>query len=175
RWGSAPSSRSAYHRGPCRRGPQPGFPRSTRVRPDRGGCPLYPGAVVSTRPDRNDPVGTRCFPAASPATPLQPPITGIRSHETSIKGSQRSPVRSSSRPWLPHGTGALRFSPAPRPLPLPATHVGARTDPRTLIGDYPIVVIEPPKVHPLTTVRPRVALPPCGVPVGVSCFSPSSV
>ena len=32
-----------------RRGPQPGFPRSARVRHDRGGCPLYPGAVVSSR------------------------------------------------------------------------------------------------------------------------------
>ena len=31
-------------------GPRRGFPRSARSRPDRGGCSLYPGATVFTRP-----------------------------------------------------------------------------------------------------------------------------
>src|SRR6266498_1241547 len=47
-WGVGPSSRSAY-RTPSASGPQPGLPRSTRVRHDRGGRPLYPETVVLSR------------------------------------------------------------------------------------------------------------------------------
>jgi len=43
RWGVEPSSRSAYRT--HARTPS-GFPRSTRLRCDRVGCPLYPGTTV---------------------------------------------------------------------------------------------------------------------------------
>ena len=78
-----------------------GFPRSARMRPDRGGCLLYPGAVVPTWPERNVPASTRRFPAASPE-PLPP--SAIRQGPQSrgiSEGSRNSPVRSSSRPYSP--------------------------------------------------------------------------
>ena len=45
--GVGPSLQLAYGPTP---GPRRGFPRSARSRPDRGGCSLYPGATVFTRP-----------------------------------------------------------------------------------------------------------------------------
>ena len=45
----------------------------------------------------------------------------------------------------------------------------------TLTRIYTIDIIEPPKVQSLTNVRPRVALPPCGVPVSVCSRSPAVV
>jgi hypothetical protein len=44
-----------------------GFPRFTRVRYDRGGCPLNPEAAVSTWPAGPLPASACRFPAASPA------------------------------------------------------------------------------------------------------------
>jgi hypothetical protein len=78
-----------------------GFPRFPRVRPDRGGCLLYPGAVVSTRSERNVPTGTRCFAAASPTPPPQPFIPGGSQSRGINGGSRDSPVRSSFRPYPP--------------------------------------------------------------------------
>ena len=100
-----------------RLGPQPGFPRSTRVRYDRGGCPLYPGAVVSTRATRNEPLGTRRFPTASPTALLRQPIdraSAVTRHQPRVHS--RSPVRSSPRPWLPGWNGGPpAFPRAPHP------------------------------------------------------------
>jgi hypothetical protein len=63
-----------------------GFPRSARMSPDRGGCLLYPGAVVPTRPEGNVPTGTRRFPTASPEPlPLSIHPAEDRSHEASTK------------------------------------------------------------------------------------------
>ena len=78
-----------------------GFPRSPRVRPDRGGCLLYPGAVVSSRPEINLPPGTRCFPAASPTPPSPSFIPGGSQSRGINEGSRHSPVRSSFRPYPP--------------------------------------------------------------------------
>lgn len=53
-----------------------GFSRSARMRPDREGRLLDPGAVVSSRQEGNVPAGTRRFPAASPTTPTTADIRG---------------------------------------------------------------------------------------------------
>jgi len=46
---------------------------------------------------------------------------------------------------------------------------------RTLIRNYTLDLIEPPTVKLSHCVRPRVALPPCGVPVSAASLSPASV
>lgn len=93
-----------------------GFPRCTRMRPDRGGRLLDPGAMVSTRQERNVPTGTRRFPAASPTPPPQQPSAGARQSRGINEGSPDSPVRSSSRPWPPVMRGGPpAFSWAPHP------------------------------------------------------------
>jgi hypothetical protein len=152
-----------------RLGPQPGFPRSTRVRYDRGGCPLYPGAVVSTRATRNEPLGTRRFPTASPTALLRQPIdraSAVTRHQPRVHS--RSPVRSSPRPWLPGWNGGPPAFPELRTLPLPATHVGAGTDHLDTDQDLHHQHHRTSKGATTHNVRPRVALPPCGVPVWVS-------
>jgi hypothetical protein len=78
-----------------------GLPRCTRMRLDRGGRLLDPGAMVSTRRERNVPAGIRRFPAASPAPPPKQPSAGARQSRGINEGSPYSPVRSSSRPWPP--------------------------------------------------------------------------
>jgi hypothetical protein len=78
-----------------------GFPRSPRMRTDRGGCLLYPGAVVSPRPEINLPPGTRCFPTASPTPPSPSFIPGGSQSRGINEGSRDSPVRSSFRPYPP--------------------------------------------------------------------------
>ena len=74
-----------------------GFPRSTRTRYDRGGCPLYPGTAVLPRPTPNP----RPAPAASQRPVLHPaadiPSAGARRNEASTGVHSRSPVRSSPR------------------------------------------------------------------------------
>ena len=74
--------------------PTTGLPRSTRSRRDRGGCPLYPGTAVFTRP-----VGLLWpAPAASQRPVLHPGYTFHRRgprDETSSGVHSRSPVRSS--------------------------------------------------------------------------------
>jgi len=110
--------------GSRRPGPQPGFPRSTRVRCDRGGRPLYPGAVVSTRATRNEPPGTRRFATASPTALFRQPIDGasaVTRHQPRVQ--LPSPVRSSPRPWLP---GWNRGPPAFPRAPHPAVTSNAR-------------------------------------------------
>ena len=136
RRGVRPSSRSAY-RATSARTPT-GFPRSTCTRHDRGGCPLYPGAAVFTRPAM--PPGRRLpLLNGQPCTPAQHPIRpGLTIDEASSGVHSRSPVRSSPRLWPPDGTGVLGLSPELRTPPLPATHVKAGTGHRTLTRDYVI-------------------------------------
>ncbi len=71
-WGAGPSSRSAYPT-PTAPGPQPGLPRSARVRRDRGGRPLYPETVVLSRL-RPDPLRHLPLPSGQSYTPLLHPI-----------------------------------------------------------------------------------------------------
>ena len=72
-----PSLPPAYrHTTSARRIPT-GLPRSTRTRPDRGGCPLDPGTAVFTRPVRSP----RPAPAAS-QRPVLPPGYHIPSPRT---------------------------------------------------------------------------------------------
>jgi hypothetical protein len=92
-----------------------GFPRSARVRRDRGGCPLDPGAAVPARPVPSH----RPAPAASQRPALHPcpqPIAGGQRNEASSRVHSRSPVRSSPCLWPPDGTRALGLLPgAPHP------------------------------------------------------------
>ena len=70
--GVGPSLRSAY---PTKRGGDPaGFPRSTRTRIDRGGCPLYPGTVVLSRLDALHQPAPAAFSSGQSCTPLNHPI-----------------------------------------------------------------------------------------------------
>ena len=75
----------------------------------------------------------------------------------------------------PDGTGALRLSPELRTLPLPATHVGAGTDHLDTDQDLHHRHHRTSKDATTHNVRPRVAPPPCGVPVTGLRTDPSSI
>ena len=146
------------------------------MRPDRGGRLLDPGAMVSTRRERNVPAGIRRFPAASPTPPPQQTSAGARQSRGINEGSPNSPVRSSSRPWPP----VMRGGPSAFPWAShPAVTSNARqgedrppdTGPRSRSRHQPTSN----QRDPLTTCTFRVALPPCGVPVQVSSRSPAVV
>jgi hypothetical protein len=66
RWGAGPSLRSAYRTLAVRT--PAGFPRSTRVRYDRGGCPLNSGTAMLSRLT----MGLQPAPAASQRPVLHP-------------------------------------------------------------------------------------------------------
>jgi len=110
-----------------------GLPRCPRVRPDRGGRLLDPGAVVSTRQEGNVPAGTRRFAAASP-TPQPQRATrrgsAVTRHQRRFTLFARPIFLSPVAPEM--APGALRLSPGLRTPPLPATHARARTGPWTL-------------------------------------------
>jgi hypothetical protein len=84
-----------------------GLPRCPRARSDRGGCPLYSGGAVPTRPaqalqpslaasQRRTPVPRYCFH-----------LPRAWDNGASSRVHSRSPVRSSPMPVPPGGTGAL--------------------------------------------------------------------
>ena len=84
-----------------------GLPRCPRARSDRGGCPLYSGGAVPTRPaqalqpslaasQRPTPVPRYCFH-----------LPRAWDNGASSRVHSRSPVRSSPMPVPPGGTGAL--------------------------------------------------------------------
>ena len=54
-----------------------GFPRSTRARYDRGGCPLYPEAAVSIRMAVTSTIGACRFSTASHAPRCNNPSAGL--------------------------------------------------------------------------------------------------
>ena len=62
-----------------------GLPRSTRTSYDRGGCLLYPEDGDAHPAGPSSPTGACRFPAASPYTPLQQPISGASDNEASTK------------------------------------------------------------------------------------------
>src|SRR5215211_8685403 len=122
---------------------------------------------------------SRSAPAVSQRPALLPcsdnPSTG---HPQSLDISQGfSCLHPSGLPLArgsPDGTGALRLSPELRTLPLPATHVGAGTDHLDTDQDLHHRHHRPSKDAITHNVRPRVALPPWGVPVLVSRVMPCS-
>jgi hypothetical protein len=140
-----------------------GFLRCTRMRPDRGGRLLDPGAP---RQEGNVSAGIRRFPAASPTPPPKQPSAGARQSRGINEGSPYSPVRSSSRPWPPVMRGGPpAFPQAPHPAVTNDACQGEDrppdTGPRSRSRHQPH--LQPTRsTH---NVRPRVALPPCGVPV----------
>lgn len=161
--------------GSRRLGPQPGFPRSTRVRYDRGGCPLYPGAVVSVRANGSGPPGTCRFSTASPTAQLKQPIDRHPQSRDIIQGfSHLHPsglplARNSRMEREPSG-----FPPSSAPCRYQQRTSGRGLITWTLIRIYTIDIVEPPKVYSLTNVRPRVAPPPWGVPSTVGVNQPFS-
>jgi hypothetical protein len=62
-----------------------GFPRSTRTRIDRGGCPLYPGTVVLSRLDALPQPAPAAFSDGQSCTPLEHPPDGDRDNGTSSR------------------------------------------------------------------------------------------
>ena len=136
RWGVRPSSRSAYRtRIDAVRTPT-GLSRSARARHDRGGCPLYPGTAVSSRP-----VSTpRPAPAASQRPALTPRCNNPSAEARSDEASQGfTHVHPSGLPLTCSPRmerEPLGLNPELRTPPLPATHVRAGTGHRTLTRDY---------------------------------------
>ena len=155
--GDRPSSRSAHRAAWAARTPT-GFPRSTRVRYDRVGCPLYPGdggalPIGGSQSDRHPPLhnGQSLHPAGAFR------LAGPKRDEASSRVHSRSPVRSSPCLWPPGGSQTLGLLPELRTPPLPATHVKVGTDHRTLIRATPSTSVEPPIDAATQPVRPRVA------------------
>ncbi len=98
-------------------GPQPGFQRSTRVRPDRVGCPLCPGGdgvhpAGKARPNRRLPLsGGQPLPA-----PLTQPITGNPQSRDVIEGSRSFTLPVFLSPVAPGWSGnPSAFPRAPHP------------------------------------------------------------
>jgi hypothetical protein len=118
------------------------------------------------------PAGHVRFSAASPAPRQSFHLRGSKSRDIS-QGFNRSPVRPSSRPWSPGGAGTLRLSPELSTLPLPATHLGAKTghtdtDPGLYHRHNRTSFVQPTQL-----VRPRVAMPPFSCPASAS-WAPQS-
>jgi hypothetical protein len=107
------------------------------------------------------PAGHVRFSAASPAPRQSFHLRGSKSRDIS-QGFNRSPVRPSSSPWPPGGARTLRLSPELSTLPLPATHLGAKTghtdtDPGLYHRHNRTSFAQPTQL-----VRPRVAMLPFG-------------
>jgi hypothetical protein len=105
------------------------------------------------------PAGHVRFSAASPAPRQSFHLRGSKSRDIS-QGFNRSPVRPSSSPWPPGGARTLRLSPELSTLPLPATHLGAKTghtdtDPGLYHRHNRTSFAQPTQL-----VRPRVAMLP---------------
>ena len=155
--------------------PTTGLPRSTRPRRDRGGCPLYPGTAVSTRPVE---LTGRRLPLPSAANP-----------------APRLPHSIAEANFTRHHQGFIRIHPSGLPLtcsrrmarrplglnselhtpPLPVTHVEAGTgiehSPGTTRSS------EPPSGQSSRHVRPRVARSVIGArsPVGFRAVAQGEV
>ncbi len=105
--GVGPPLRSAYRATP---GPRRGFHVPHGPRPDRRGCPLYPGATVLPRPagDHRPPLplssGRPCPQRCVPS-----PGATITRHQRRYR--LRSPVRPSPCLWPRMGRAPLGFSP----------------------------------------------------------------
>jgi len=116
-----------------------GFPCSTRVRRGRGGCLLYSGAAVFSRPAQ--PLWSA--PVASQRPALNPAGTSHRAELLITEHTKihiRSPVRPFPRPPLPDGTRAasaftLGFAPRGHPRRTPGQERPVNTGPdHTLIN-----------------------------------------
>jgi hypothetical protein len=135
-----------------------GFPRSTRVRNDRGGRPLYPGdggvlPVEGSLFNRHLPLpsGQSLHPAGT-SHRRDPNVTRHRRGFTHVH-PPGLPLACDPR----MGRGSLGFFPELRTPPLPATHVRAGTGHRHWPGTTPSTSIEPPIGVFTHLVRPRVA------------------
>jgi hypothetical protein len=157
RQGIGPSSRSAYRTQRIRT--LTGLPRSARTSYGRGGCLLYPEDGDAHPVDSSSPAGACRFPAASPYTPLQHPISGASDNEASTK------VQAIHPSGLPLACGSrmerapLGFSPELRTPPTqePTTHVRVGTGLEHKPGTTLTTSAGPPIRASTRNVRPRVA------------------
>ncbi len=138
-----------------RPGPQPGFTRSARVRRGRGGCPLCPGAVVSLPAGQHPQPGT-CASQRLALHPAKASTCEARNHETSVKGSIVHP----SGLLLARGPRVAREPFGFSTLPLPATHLGAKTGHTDTDPGLHHRHNRTSFVQPTHLVRPRVAMLP---------------
>ncbi len=182
---SRPGSHGVPHGQPADHGPHrgrtlSGFPRSTPVRRDRGGCLLYPGdgdvlPVGGSLTDRHPPLHRG--QSLHPAEVFR--LAGLKRVEASSEVHSRSPVRSSPCLWLPDGSGALGRL-------LRASHPAVTSDAcrsgdgsRTLTRNTPTAP-RPHLLHGASTelVRPRVApirsCPVAGSPRGLRWCCPGT-
>jgi hypothetical protein len=98
-----------------------GLPRSTRTSYDRGGCLLYPEDGDAHPVGPSSPTGACRFPAASPYTPLQHPISGASDNEasTEVYAIHPSGLPLACGPRM--GRAPLGFSPELRTPPIYTT------------------------------------------------------
>src|SRR5258708_1470918 len=122
---------------------------------------LLPSVETSPTCRATSPAGQGRFSAASPAPRQSFHLRGSKSRDIS-QGFNRSPVRPSSRPWSPGGAGTLRLSPELSTLPLPATHLGAKTGHTDTDPGLYHRHNRTSFVQPTQPVRPRVAMLPFG-------------
>jgi hypothetical protein len=159
--GIEPSSRSADQTTTSVR-TLTGFPRSTRMRHDRVGCPLDPGTVVLARPTPNprSAPATSQRPVLHPCRAFHPKGLNVTGHHRGFTGVHPSGLPLACGPWM--AQGPLGFSPELRTPPLPATHVQVGTGlehwPGTTLPTTPSA--GPPSCESTHYTRPRVALRP---------------
>jgi hypothetical protein len=156
RWGTGPSSRSAYRRA-SRRTPS-GLSRSACDRYDRGGRPLNPGDGGALPASQIRPAGTRRLPTAGPCSPAccNPPaeVLMTRRHRgfTHVHPSGLpQPVAPgwNRSPWA--------FPRASHPTVTHDARRGGDGPLRTGPGATPSTSIDPPSTSSTHHMRPRVA------------------
>ncbi len=139
-------------------GPRRGFHVPHSPRPDRRGCPLYPGATVFSRPavHHRSPLPLPCG-GPYPQRCLPHPGVLVTRHQTKVSLALTRPVFPlpvapvwSGRPWA--------FPPMLRTPPLPATHVRVGTDLEHFSEAHCRLHPDPPVSEPTRAVRPRVAV-----------------
>jgi len=125
RWGIGRPLRSAYrHEG---RTPT-GFPRFTRVRYGRGGCPLYPGDCGAHTTGTVSPAAARRISTARslyPGAAIHHPGLRLTGHHQGFTVIHPSGLPLAGSPRMEQGP--LGYSPELQTPPLPATHVEVGT------------------------------------------------
>jgi hypothetical protein len=134
-----------------------GFPRCAQPRPDRRGCPLYPGATVFPRP-APIPRPPPPFPNGQALPPALRPISGGPTDEASTKVSLALTRPVFPLPVVPVWSGRpWASSPMLQTPPLPATPVRVGTDHEHFSGFHRRLHPVPPIGGITRAVRPRVA------------------
>ena len=156
-----PARVSTFHTHETRPGWAPSLSRGRWCPPGRAGM-TQPAPAASQRP-----APTTSLPRPTAKHPQSPDI--IQGF-TVVHPSGLPLARSPRMEREPSG-----FPPSSAPCRYQQRTSGRGPIIRTLIRNYTLDLIEPPTVKHSHCVRPRVALPPCGVPVSESSVRPVSV